>query len=402
MNVRFFKSRAAGQVVAPPSKSMAHRMLICAGLSNGVSVIKNVAYSNDILATLDCLSSLGARCSRSGSTVTVTGIDTSSFAPSGELNCRESGSTLRFMIPVALLSGKLCCFKGTEYLIHRPQSVYEELFAEQGIEFNKYNDRIEAKGELKSGRIKLNGNVSSQFISGLMFALPNLENDSYIEIIPPVESRSYINLTVKSLAEFGVQIEWLDDNTLYIKGGQKFTPADVTVEGDYSNACAFDAFNTVGGAVTVSGLDENSLQGDRVYKRYFELIKDGSPTLDISDCPDLGPVMFAVAGANNGAFFTGTKRLKIKESDRIAAMREELAKVGISVIEEENSVRVISGALHAPTEPVCSHNDHRIVMAMSVILSLTGGELRDAQAINKSLPDFFDTVKSIGINFEEV
>lgn len=401
MDIRFFKSRAAGEVCAPPSKSMAHRLLICAGLSNGVSVIKNVAYSNDILATLDCLAAIGAECVRSGSTVTVRGIDVSSFAPLSELNCRESGSTLRFMIPVALLSGELCRFRGTEYLIHRPQSVYEELFSSQGIEFNKFNDCITAKGELKSGRIKLNGNVSSQFISGLMFALPNLEGDSFIEIIPPIESRSYINLTVKSLAAFGVEAEWIDDNTLYIKGGQKFTPADVTVEGDYSNACAFDAFNLVGGDVCVTGLDENSLQGDRVYKQYFELIKNGSPTLDISDCPDLGPVLFAVAGANNGAFFTGTKRLKIKESDRIAAMREELEKVGVAVIEEESSVRIIPGELHTPSEPVLSHNDHRIVMAMSVILSRTGGILKDAHAINKSLPDFFDKIKTIGVDFEE-
>jgi len=401
MDIRFYKSNAAGVIEAPPSKSMAHRLLICAGLSNGTSIIKNVAYSNDILATVDCLSALGVKFDMSGSTVTVTGIDVSSFAPRGALNCRESGSTLRFMIPVALMSGEECMFCGTEYLIHRPQSVYEELFARQGIEFNKFSDRICAKGRLKSGKISINGNVSSQFISGLLFTLPNLTDDSVIEIVPPVESRSYINLTVKSLAAFGVNVVWTDENTLFVKGNQKFVPADVAVEGDYSNACAFDAFNTVGGDVTVTGLDENSLQGDRVYKEYFDRLKNGCPQLDISDCPDLGPVLFAVAGANNGALFTGTERLKIKESDRIAAMRDELKKVGISVTEEDNSVRVQPGELHAPSDVIQSHNDHRIVMAMSLILSLTGGVLTDAQAVNKSLPDFFDSLEKIDVKFDK-
>lgn len=400
MNVKFYSSSAAGTVEAPPSKSMAHRLLICACLAKGRSVIKNIAYSNDILATLDCLETLGARCERGGDYVVVDGIDVHSFIPSGVLRCRESGSTLRFMIPVALMCGERCEFNGTQYLMHRPQSVYEELFARQGIKFKRGNDYILAKGSLKPGNIKIAGNVSSQFVSGLLFTLPNLDSDSVLEIIPPVESRSYIDLTLKSLEEFGVKAEWTDENTLFVRGNQQFVPCNITVEGDYSNACAFDAFNTIGGRVNVTGLDENSLQGDRVYKEYFKSLTDGKAELDISDCPDLGPVLFAVAASNHGGVFTGTDRLRIKESNRISAMKTELEKVGAYVYEEDSRVTVISAPLSEPTCEIDSHNDHRIVMAMSLILSKTGGVITNAQAINKSLPDYFDKLKTLSVKFE--
>lgn len=400
MNVKFYSSSAAGTVEAPPSKSMAHRLLICACLAKGRSIIKNIAYSNDILATLDCLETLGARCERGDDYVVVDGIDVHSFIPSGVLRCRESGSTLRFMIPVALMCGERCEFNGTQYLMHRPQSVYEELFARQGIKFKRGNDYILAKGSLKPGNIKIAGNVSSQFVSGLLFTLPNLDSDSVLEIIPPVESRSYIDLTLKSLEEFGVKAEWTDENTLFVRGNQQFMPCNITVEGDYSNACAFDAFNTIGGRVNVTGLDENSLQGDRVYKEYFKSLTDGKAELDISDCPDLGPVLFAVAASNHGGVFTGTDRLRIKESNRISAMKTELEKVGAYVYEEDSRVTVISAPLSEPTCEIDSHNDHRIVMAMSLILSKTGGVITNAQAINKSLPDYFDKLKTLSVKFE--
>lgn len=400
MNVKFYSSSAAGTVEAPPSKSMAHRLLICACLAKGRSVIKNIAYSNDILATLDCLETLGARCERGDDYVVVDGIDVHSFIPSGVFRCRESGSTLRFMIPVALMCGERCEFNGTQYLMHRPQSVYEELFARQGIKFKRGNDYILAKGSLKPGNIKIAGNVSSQFVSGLLFTLPNLDSDSVLEIIPPVESRSYIDLTLKSLEEFGVKAEWTDENTLFVRGNQQFVPCNITVEGDYSNACAFDAFNTIGGRVNVTGLDENSLQGDRVYKEYFKSLTDGKAELDISDCPDLGPVLFAVAASNHGGVFTGTDRLRIKESNRISAMKTELEKVGAYVYEEDSRVTVISAPLSEPTCEIDSHNDHRIVMAMSLILSKTGGVITNAQAINKSLPDYFDKLKTLAVKFD--
>ena len=400
MNVKFYSSSAVGTVEAPPSKSMAHRLLICACLAKGRSVIKNIAYSNDILATLDCLETLGARCERGDDYVVVDGIDVHSFIPSGVLRCRESGSTLRFMIPVALMCGERCEFNGTQYLMHRPQSVYEELFARQGIKFKRGNDYILAKGSLKPGNIKIAGNVSSQFVSGLLFTLPNLDSDSVLEIIPPVESRSYIDLTLKSLEEFGVKAEWTDENTLFVRGNQQFVPCIITVEGDYSNACAFDAFNTIGGRVNVTGLDENSLQGDRVYKEYFKSLTDGKAELDISDCPDLGPVLFAVAASNHGGVFTGTDRLRIKESNRISAMKTELEKVGAYVYEEDSRVTVISAPLSEPTCEIDSHNDHRIVMAMSLILSKTGGVITNAQAINKSLPDYFDKLKTLAVKFD--
>ena len=397
MNVTIQKGKANGAITAPPSKSVAHRMLICGGLSSGKSVIRGVALSEDIKATLDCLSTLGATYTVDGDNIEIGGADIKKAKQVQEFYCRESGSTLRFFIPLALLSEKRSIFYGTEKLLSRPLSVYQGICKEQDLLYVQEKDRLIVEGPLRAGGFKVQGNISSQFISGLLFALPLLKRDSNISITQPIESHSYIDLTLNAMKDFGIEAIWKNERTLSIPGSQKYRPTDVYVEGDYSNAAFFEALNTLGGDVQISGLNANSVQGDRLYTKYFQMIKKGTPSINISDCPDLGPIMFALAAANAGAVFTGTQRLKIKESDRGMAMAEELRKFGVSVTVNDDNIVVFPKEFHKPDEILNGHNDHRIVMALSTLLTLFGGEIEGAEAVKKSFPDYFEKLSSVGI-----
>ncbi len=402
MNIHISAGRACGTVAAPPSKSMAHRLLICAGLSDGISHIRDVDFNEDILATIDCLRSLGATLDVDGNTVTVRGISPRTATPQNPLCCRESGSTLRFFLPLALLGTKETVFTGSEKLLSRPLGVYETVCRERALTFTQTEKAVTVKGALSHGEFAVAGNISSQFISGLLFALPLLDGDSVIRITSPVESRSYINLTLQALHCFGIRAEWQDEKTLKVDGNQRYMPTDMTVEGDYSGAAFLAALNALNGDVTVTGLSADSLQGDKVYEKHFDALLNGTPVIHIADCPDLGPVLFAVAAAKNGGIFTGTRRLKIKESDRAAAMAEELAAFGVAVTVHEDAVVVFPADFHKPTATLKGHNDHRIVMALSILLTLTGGEIEGAQAIRKSFPDFFEKLHAIGIEVTEI
>ena len=394
MIATFTPCKLAGTIVAPPSKSMAHRYLIGAALSKEICTLSGVDYSEDILASIDCLKALGAGIAVDADRVTV---DPSGFmqAENPVLECRESGSTLRFFIPLALCLGKRVTLRGSQRLLERPLGIYEDLCLEKGFEFCKSNDSVTVCGKLESGAYELRGDVSSQFITGLIFALLYLGKDSVIRIIPPFESRSYINLTISALKSFGANVDFTDEYTIHIKPSQMHAYSG-RIEGDYSNAAFLDAFNHIGSRVCVDNLNSESLQGDRVYKSYFQQISAGTPTLDISDCPDLGPILFALASMKNGAVFTGTERLKAKESDRGLAMHEELKKLNGGLIFGDSMITVPKQNLQYNGTPVSGHNDHRIVMAMSVILTKIGGTVAGAEAIRKSYPGFFDDIKQLG------
>ena len=398
MTVTIQPSRATGCVTAPPSKSMAHRMLICAGLCQGISRIRNVDCNEDVVATIACLRALGAECSVRGNTVTVRGVDIKRAKPMEPLSCHESGSTLRFFIPLTLLSGNKVTLTGTEKLLSRPLNIYAQLCAQRGFTFTQNVSYVDVQGKLTADTYTVPGDISSQFISGLLLALPMTEGDSVISITPPVESRGYIDLTLQAMEIFGVHVRWQDECTLVIPGGQQYNAADGYVEGDYSGAAFFEALNFLGGDVDMGGLNPDSLQGDKVYTAYFRSLCSDFPTIDISNCPDLGPILFAVAAAKHGAHFTGTRRLKIKESDRTAAMAEELAAFGTKVTVGENTVDIIPKEFYAPKRVLRGHNDHRIVMSLAVLLTLTGGSIEGAEAVNKSFPDFFDKLKALGID----
>lgn len=398
MTVNILPSRAEGTVAAPPSKSMAHRLLICAGMADGESIVRGIAESQDVSATIDCLRAMGAEVEfLLNDTVSVKGVDFRKACPTSPLCCRESGSTMRFFVPLAALCGNTVCLDGAPSLLKRPMDIYKRLSEEHGFVFSQNEKGVTVCGPLKAGKYTLPGNISSQFITGLLLALGRVEGDSRVNIIPPVESQSYLKLTLSALDRFGVKINKISECEYEIAGGQEIVPSDVTVEGDYSNAAFLDGFNLIGGEVNVQGLNENSLQGDRVYKDIYRLLENGCPTVDISDCPDLGPVLFALAAAKNGATFVGTKRLRIKESDRVAAMSEELLKLGVEIIAEENRVIIPNCSVKAPTESISGHNDHRIVMAMTLLLTLVGGSIEGAEAVNKSFPDFFSKIQSLRI-----
>lgn len=398
MNAEFKPCKLNGIIDAPPSKSMAHRYLIGAALSNEICSISGVQYSEDICATIDCLKALGCAITLNNDTVT---INPKNFLKTENpvLECRESGSTLRFFIPLALCMGKEVALKGSKRLFERPLDVYEEICGENNFKFEKNENSVTVCGKLKSGRYKVRGDISSQFITGLIFALIYLGNDSIIEIIPPFESRSYINLTISALKGFGADVEFLDDYTIAVEKSNLHAFSG-KIEGDYSNAAFLDAFNYIGSEIKINNLSPASLQGDKIYKEYFEKISEGMPTLDISDCPDLGPVLIALASIKNGATFTGTDRLKAKESDRGMAMHTELKKLGGGLIFLDNSITVPKQELKNTNITLDGHNDHRIVMAMSVILSKLGGQINGCEAVKKSYPEFFKDILKLGAEVE--
>ncbi len=400
MIVKIEKGTASGRITAPPSKSMAHRTLICGALSKK-SVIKNVEFSEDIKATLSCLQKLGATVEINGNTVTVGGLAESARAVGNPLDCNESGSTLRFILPLCLLKGQPCLLTGSQRLFERSLTVYENICNAVGIKYAQNGNKVAVEGRLKSGKYEIRGDISSQFISGLLFVLPLLPEDSQLVITGRFESASYVGLTLKALGDFGIRVSRIDTNTLYVYGNQTYKSIETSVEGDYSNSAFFESLNLFGGNVLIKGLDENSLQGDKVYKEYFKKISISKP-LDLSDCPDLAPILFAVAAAKGGGVFKGTKRLRIKESDRAAAMAAELNKFGIPVEVGEDSVIVGKASLSTPSLVLDGHNDHRIVMSLSILSTLTGGMIAGAEAVAKSLPDFFVRLKSLGIEVEKI
>lgn len=396
MKVTILPSRAAGTVYAPPSKSIAHRALICGALTKGCT-IENCGYSQDIEATLRCLQALGATVERRENTVIIGEFDPFSIPDHPILDCGESGSTLRFLLPLCLLSGKPVTLIGHGRLMERPMEIYETLCREHNWRYEKHENAITVCGTMKSGTYSIPGNVSSQFITGLLFALSLVSGKSRVEVTENYESVSYVTITKEVLSAFGISI-LQQDNTYYLDGNAHYSCANFTVEGDYSNAAFLDAFNLLSGDVKVLGLSTVTPQGDWVYKKLFADLSSGIRGFNLTDCPDLGPVMFALAATFGGAEFTGTARLRIKESDRIGAMTAELSKFGISAEVGENFVRILPGTLNAPTEILSSHNDHRIVMALCILCSLTGGTIDGAEAVAKSYPNYFEDIASIGIN----
>ncbi len=407
-------SKCHGTVKIPPSKSLAHRAIICASLAQGKSVLSNIDYSVDIQTTLACMKKLGAKIECYEDQVIIWGIHDFSHLQDHHIECNESGSTLRFLIPIFSLTNERITFTGKNRLLKRPQKIYENLFHEFGLYFNQTEEKIEIQGSLPSGDYTLQGNVSSQFISGLLFTLPLLSNDSHIHILPPFESKSYIDLTIQMMKLFHVNIEWEDDLTLFIKGNQKYQNKDVTIEGDYSQFAFFGVLGAINADLNIEGMDPCSLQGD---KQIVDILKDFksditennkiyhvSPSqlyaheIDLKNCPDLGPILCVLAMfAKNNTRILHTSRLRLKESDRIEAMISECAKMGCIIEAKDDEMLIHESCLHAPSVPLAGWKDHRIVMACSIALSVLGGEIEGCEAISKSYPSFFDDLKAVGI-----
>lgn len=433
MRVKIEKSTAEGAVIAPPSKSLAHRLMIACALSQNGGKVVGISDSEDMAATLDCIKVLGITSQKNGDTVMFkrerenTETDennskTQGFANDGNgvyangknnayavgdclknakvFDCRESGSTLRFFLPIAAAFFDKAVFVGSKRLLERGVEVYEKALGEKGVKVVCDGEKIVLSGRLGSGIYTLRGDVSSQYVSGLLFALPLLCGDSEVRVLPPVESRAYIDLTVDVLKKAGIEIVEKEENVFSIKGNQRYVGGEYVVEGDWSNGAMLLALNELGGNVEVVGLDENSVQGDKVCKTIFKELNENKAVIDLANCPDLAPIAFCMAAVKEGATFVGTRRLKIKESDRAQAMAQELAKFGIDVEVRENEVVIHKNDIKTPNCAICGHNDHRIVMACSILLSTVGGVIDGAEAVKKSFPNFFETIGKLGVKYE--
>lgn len=402
MKVKILPSKTSGEVSAPPSKSFAHRYLIGSVLSRGKCVIKNIADSDDISATLSCIEQLGGSVTKDGNIVTVIPTNEKQIE-NAVFDCKESGSTLRFFIPVVLATGaKNCTFLGSERLLARGIKEYEKLFENSDVTIKSDEKSIEVNGTLSAGNYEISGEVSSQYTTGMLFALSGLSGKSTLKITGNAESRAYVDMTIKVLKDFGADITEPEKNFFEINGKGRLSPGEFTVEGDWSNAAFLIALSRLLGTISVSGLNENSVQGDRFSSVAFDALDGENAEIDLKDCPDLAPILFAYAAYKNGGRFTNTRRLRVKESDRANVMAEELKKFGANVKVYENSVEIEKTQLKPPIVPLCGHNDHRIVMALSVLAAVFGAEIDGAEAVNKSYPDFFRVIKKAGVNVYEI
>ena len=414
-----------GSVRVPPSKSMAHRAIICACLAEGKSRIGPLQPSQDIQATLRCMSALGASL-RDGDSGWMEVKGAPSLSEAGNtpllLDCGESGSTLRFLIPLALLTGREISFTGHGRLLERPQSVYEELFREQQVEFLRSPKEIRLRGRLRPGAFTVRGDVSSQFITGLLFALPLLEEDSEIHILPPFESRSYVELTLETLGAFGIRAGFQDASTLRVPGRQHYRPGEFQVEGDYSQAAFFAVLGALSGQMDCLGLRRETRQGDAVVLEHLRRfgakvvpleegwrISQGSGLsahpIDLADCPDLGPILMVLAAYAKGTtVFSHTGRLRLKESDRGAAMAQELKKLGVSVQTGTDTITVRGERLFPIPEGVLlnAHNDHRIAMSLAVFAACGQASvtIQGAESVAKSYPRFWQDLRAAGVRLK--
>lgn len=420
MKVRVSPSQCSGKVVIPPSKSMAHRAIICASLAQGKSTITNVTYSQDIKTTIEGMRLLGAKIEMKEDSVIVEGITDFSLQQE-EVFCCESGSTLRFFIPIFSLCNTTVRFTGQGRLMQRPQKVYEDLFHEQGLSFEQDENGITIQESLKPGDYTLKGDISSQFISGLLFTLPLMKEDSILHILPPFESRSYVDLTLQMLETYGIHVTMQDDHTICIPGNQSYQPHDYAIEGDYSQLAFFAVLAAIQHDLTITGVNLSSRQGDRQIidilrsfgvkveevERGYHIYQGITHTaeIDLANCPDLGPILTVLAMYSPGnTRIYNAGRLRIKESDRIEAMETELRKFGVDIHSTEDEIFITGADSYTCKEELFGHNDHRIVMALSVALTCSNkdGFITDAQAINKSYPAFFEDLIRIHGRVEEV
>lgn len=405
MDVKITPARLSGAITLPPSKSQAHRLIIAAALAEGESHLSNVALSQDIVATLNCMCALGAQAAKDGSLICGLGGRKQHFNHLPQLDCGESGSTLRFLIPVALAVAGGGVFSGHGRLMERPQGPYETLFAEKNIHFSRENGVLRVEGRLTSGTYELPGDVSSQFITGLMYALPMLEGDSEIRLTTPLESSGYVDMTIDALSFFGVQIKPVEGGW-HIVGGQRGKARDAAVESDYSQAGFYFAARLLGSDVEILGLNSNSAQGDAVIVPYAEqLARSGTVTLDVSQCPDLVPPLAAMAALRTGemAHIVGAARLRIKESDRLATVTAQLNALGADIEELPNALTIHGvDSLNGGTVSGC--NDHRIAMMLAIAATRATGDvtITGAECVAKSYPNFWEDYAALGGRVERL
>lgn len=393
--VKITPSPLSGKITVPPSKSISHRALICAALADGKSEITNLLDCADTRATIDILRAFGAEITKIGDKTVVEGIK----KPSAEAiaDCCESGSTLRFLIPVAAALGCSTEFIGRGKLPQRPITPYFTELGKNGITFERDTMPYKISGRLKAGDYSLAGNISSQFISGLLFALPLLDGDSRIILTSAPESKPYVDITIAELKKFGVEITETEYGW-HVAGNQRYKPFNTAIEADMSQAAFFVVANALGSKIELEGLNPDSLQGDRAILDIVKKANGNAFEVDASQIPDLVPILAVLAALSKGTSkITNCARLRIKECDRLAAITEELNKLGAKVTELPDSL-VIDGVSEFHGGICDSHNDHRIPMSLAI--AATRGSLpvtiNGAECVGKSYPTFFEDYVSIG------
>ena len=419
-DLKIYPTRLKGKVNIPPSKSMAHRAIICASLSDKLCKIDNINYSDDIIATIDAMKSLGAKITKYENHIDIIGAynNIENTKKSKVIDCNESGSTLRFLIPISLLFEGSSKFIGRGNLGKRPLTTYYNIFEKQNIRYSyeKDNLNLEVEGKLKGGNFEVDGNVSSQFISGLLFTLPLLKEDSKIIITTHLESKSYVDLTLQVMKDFGIEVINNNYKEFIIKGNQKYKGINYNVEGDYSQGAFFLCADAIGNEIICKNLNINSLQGDKeviniLKKMNVDIIVKGneiegkrrkklkSTYIDGSQCPDIIPILTSVAAIAKGRTeIVNVGRLRLKECDRLSAIVCELNKLGANITEKKDSI-IVNGVdeLEGDTQ-VWSHKDHRIAMTLAIISSRCSNPviIKDYDCVSKSYPKFFEDFENIG------
>ena len=404
MDIQITPKKLHGAVTVPPSKSVAHRMIIAAALADGVSTISNLYPSVDILATMDCMRALGATIDFTDDTAVIEGIK--NIPDKAVLDCHESGSTLRFLIPVACALGVNTEFLGSAKLPQRPITPFTDEFPKHGITFDfgkaesGYTLPCFVLGKLTAGRFEIDGGLSSQFITGLMLALPLLDGDSEIVITSHLNSKPYVDITLGVLHDFGCDISETEHG-YFVKGGQRMKPFSGKVEGDYSQAAFFRVANSLGSKLDILGLNKDSLQGDRKIMEICDNFdKSGGEPFEIdgSDIPDLVPVLTVLACFCKGTSrITNVARLRFKECDRLNVTADCLNALGGKVTVHEDSLE-IEGVSELHGDEIDGHNDHRIPMSMAVAATRCTSPLviRGAECVRKSFPNYFEVYKQLG------
>lgn len=396
MKVTITPKKLSGHITPPASKSQAHRLMIAAALSEEACVISRLSRSQDIDATLSCMTALGAKGEWLGEdTLRLKGGNTES---GGILDCGESGSTLRFLIPIALAVQGKGVFKGRGRLMQRPQEPYFAIFREKGIYYHQEGDTLTVEGTLTPGIYTLPGNVSSQFITGLLYALPLLPGDSEILLTTELESKGYVDMTLEALRAFGVSVE-TTGRGYTVPGNQKYTARDMIVESDYSQSGFFFAAKGCGSDLNILGLNPKSAQGDRIVEPYMALLdREADVTLDVRECPDLVPPLAARAALRKGkTYIVNAARLRMKESDRLRSVTDVLTRLGADIVEEPEGL-TITGKDHLTGGEVDAWGDHRIAMMAAIAAIGCENEviLTGAEHVRKSYPTFWEDYEALG------